>query len=271
MTDGALGTMLESLGVPLPPPLWSAGAIDTHPAVIAALHAAYADAGATVHTANTFRTSPTAAGDDAARLAFAAVALCRGAVPRDHRVAGSLAPVFDCWRPDLSPPDAYDRHRVTADLLARAGVDLILVETFAHPDEAVAATLAAAQTGLEVWTSLTPGFDGTLLSPAALAQAARRCADAGATRVLVNCLPAARATPWVEALAATGLAWGIQANGGAPEDGLTHGTPGSADRYARLAAAWRAHGASVIGGCCGTGPEHIRASCNMFHSTAHRP
>lgn len=263
--------MLEAWGVALPPPLWSAAAIDTHPALIAALHAAYADAGATVHTANTFRTSPTAAGHDAARLTSAAVALCRGAVPRDHRVAGSLAPVFDCWRPDLSPPDALDRHRVTAGLLAGTGVDLILVETFAHPDEAVAATRAAVETGLEVWASLTPGFDGSLLSPDALAQAARRCAFAGASRVLVNCLPAARAGAWVEALAATGLAWGVQANGGAVEDGFSHGTPGSAERYAALAANWRALGASVIGGCCGTGPAHIRALCNMFHSSVHRP
>lgn len=263
--------MLEALGIALPPPLWSAAAIDTHPDVIASLHAAYAAAGATVHTANTFRTSPTAAGDDAVRLTSAAVALCRGAVPRGHRVAGSLAPVFDCWRPDLSPSDALARHRLTARLLAGAGVDLILVETFAHPDEAVAATRAAVETGLEVWSSLTPGFDGALLAPPALAQASRRCVEAGASRALVNCLPAAHAEPWVEALAATGVPWGVQANGGAPEDGLTHGTPGSADRYAAIAAGWRAQGASVIGGCCGTGPEHIRALCNMFHSPVHRP
>jgi len=56
--DGALGTELARRGVPTPLPLWSAAAIDSAPQVLSAIHRDYAEAGATVHTANTFRTGP---------------------------------------------------------------------------------------------------------------------------------------------------------------------------------------------------------------------
>lgn len=259
LLDGAVGTLLEARGVLLPPPLWATAAVMTHPERLAAIHRDYARAGATVHTAATFRASPRAAGPLAADLARRAVAITRRAVPSDHRVAASLAPVEDCWHPERSPPDAAAQHAVTARLLADAGPDLLLVETFADPDEAVVATAAAVATGLPVWTSLTPGWDGRLLSPEALAHAARAAADAGAEVVCVNCLPAARASAWVEALAAVGVPWGVYANAGEPADGLGFRQRGAAAKYAERAASWLDMGAVVVGGCCGTGPAHIAA------------
>ena len=257
--DGAVGTVLSDLGIPTPAPLWSAAAVRDQPDVIAALHAAYAAAGATVHTAVTFRTAPASAGDASDALTRRAVGLARGAVPCGHRVAGSVAPIHDCWRPDLSPPDAGARHQRFAARLADAGCDLLLAETFTSPEEACAATVACAATGLPTWVALSPGFDGTLLRPEALAEAARRIADLGAEVVLVNCLPVADADRWVDALAATGLRWGVYANAGEPGDPHANGTLGAADRYADRLDAWVARGASVVGGCCGTSPSHIRA------------
>jgi S-methylmethionine-dependent homocysteine/selenocysteine methylase len=259
--DGPIGTMLEQRGVPTPAPLWSAAALRTHPEEIARLHRAYADAGATVHTAATFRTSPYVAGDDAAALTALAVQLARGSVPATHAVAGSLAPLEDCWRPERSPPDAGRWHRRTAALLADAGVDLILVETFANVDEAVAATQAASETGLPVWTALTPGPEGRLLLPERVGASAARVREAGAEVVLLNCLPAARAERWAKPLAAHGGRWGVYANAGPRADGMWHGDPGAAVRYAAFSEQWRTLGACVIGGCCFTGPDHIRAIC----------
>jgi S-methylmethionine-dependent homocysteine/selenocysteine methylase len=259
LLDGAVGTLLEARGLRLPPPLWATGAVMSHPERLTALHRSYARAGATVHTAATFRASSSAAGPAAADLAARAIAIVRGAIPTGQRVAASLAPVEDCWHPERSPPDAHAQHARTARLLADAGPDLLLVETFAHSGEAVAATAAAAATGLPVWTSLTPGWDGRLLSPAALADAARAVVDAGAEVVCVNCLPAARASAWVEALAAVGAPWGVYANAGEPADGLGYGQRGAAARYAALAASWLDMGAVVVGGCCGTGPAHVAA------------
>jgi S-methylmethionine-dependent homocysteine/selenocysteine methylase len=259
LLDGPIGTMLAHLGVPTPPPLWSASALQTHPQVIAQLHSDYAAAGATIHTAATFRTQPRHAGSRAAELTSRAVQLARDAVPSHHRVAGSMAPLEDCYRPDLSPPSSEDEHRVFAQLLARQGVDLLLVETFPNVVEALAATRAAKTTGLPVWTALTPGYEGRLMTPSTLAEGALLAMEAGAERVLVNCLPAAQAGPWVDALASTGIPWGIYANAGAPGDGLTHGQEGAPTRYAVLAKRWIQRGARVVGGCCGTGPEHISA------------
>lgn len=257
--DGAMGTLLERLGAPAPAPLWSAASVRDRPDLVAAVHAAYANAGATVHTAATFRTAPRSAGAASAALTRRAVALARGAVPGGHRVAGCIAPVEDCWSPHLSPPDAEGTHAAFARLLADSGCDLLLAETFTHVEEACAATRAAVSTGLPVWVALSPGFDGSCLSPEALARGALRVAAHGAERVLVNCLPVGAAGRWVEALAATGLAWGVYANAGQAGDPHSTGTPGAEVRYAEAAAGWVARGASVVGGCCGTSPAHIRA------------
>lgn len=257
LLDGPMGTMLAARGVPTPPPLWSAAALDTHPEVIASLHGAYAAAGATVHTAVTFRTQPRFVAARAPALTRQAVSLARAAVPHHHRVAGSLAPLADCYRPDLSPADPSAEHAVMAALLADAGADLILAETFPHVGECVAATTAAVATGLPVWASLTPGPQGDLLTPAALAEGARRLAGVGAEVVLVNCLPAARALPWVRALARTGLVFGVYANAGRRDEGLWWDQPGSADRWFAHATQWRTEGAEVLGACCGSGILHV--------------
>lgn len=243
LLDGAMGTELERR-VTLPSPAWSAHAVDHHPSLVQAVHRAYAAAGATVHTAATFRTSGTST--------TRAVELCRSSIQDHHRVAGSMAPVADCYRPDLAPRDALPHHRRSAMQLAEAGVDLLLVETFANPGEALAATQAAVATGLPTWSSLTPGFDGSLQSPDAVARAAAILYDAGATVVLVNCLPAPTAIRWLREVAALGGPWGVYANGRTSTD-LTPST------YADLAVTWADAGASIIGGCCYTRPSHIRA------------
>ncbi len=261
--DGALGTLLEARGVPTPAPLWSAWAVRGAPEALAAIHTEYATAGATVHTAATFRTTPRAAGGDADALTREAVAITRASVPHGHRVAGSLAPIEDCWHPERSPVDAYPLHLTQAERLAWSGVDLLLVETFANVRELVDAVAAARTTGLPVWASLSPGYDGSLLTPSALAVGALRAAGAGASVVLVNCLPAASAAAWVRALAGTGLPWGVYANAGPTEDGLQDGTPGADRRYAEHAARWLLQGAQVVGGCCGVGPAAIKAVADL--------
>lgn len=265
--DGPVGTELAARGVPTPLPGWSVDAIEAAPDVLAAIHADYAAAGATVHTTNTFRTRPDTAGKRWAELARRAVATCRHAVPRDHRVAGSLAPLADCYRPDRSPPHPYPQHVALAEVLADAGCDLLLCETFAHPGEALAAVRAARSTGLETWLALTAGPDGTLLTPSELADVGRRARDFGVDRVFVNCTAASRTLPYVEALVAAlpGLPVGAYANAGHPDEhvGWRSGPPGPA-RYLDHARRWIDAGATTIGGCCGTGPEHIRAIARSF-------
>lgn len=260
LLDGPVGTELARRGVPTPLPGWSVDAIHTHPEVISAIHSEYAMAGATVHSTNTFRTRERTAGPDWAGLAEKAVQLCRAAVPQGHRIAGSVAPIEDCYRPDLSPRRSEVEHARLADVLAQAGCDLLLCETFAHPGEALSAATACVQTGLPTWISLTAGPQGDLMTPDVMLDTAQRCVDVGAEGVLVNCVSATRTLALVRVLTRLEVRVGAYANAGRPDEriGWASGPPGP-ERYSALAMEWVEAGATLIGGCCGTGPGHIRA------------
>lgn len=264
--DGPVGTELLRRGVPTPLPLWSAAAIDAAPDVLAAIHRDYAMAGATVHTANTFRTTPWALRAvgreaDARRLTIRAVQIARDAVPQSQRIAGSLAPLEDCYTPSLSPSPPLAERALSdgAELLAEAGVDLILCETFPHPAEALLAVRAAARTGLPVWLSLTPGPSGDLLDDETVRRCAAESASAGAQIVLVNCGRPGRLTTAVAAIASLGVPTGAYGNVGTPCDlhGWRSEGPSAPAPYAATVRSWLESGASVVGGCCGTTPAHI--------------
>lgn len=252
--DGPMGTELAARGVPTPAPGWSAYALRSQPEVVAAIHADYARAGATVHRTNTFRTQPRIFGDAFRELVREAVELVRRAVPRG-RVAGSLAPIEDCYRPDLSPPADVARsgHRAMARALADAGCDLIVCETFPHAGEARIAVEEAARTGLETWAALTAGPDASLMTPAAMEEGARACVDVGASAVLVCCTAAEATLAYVERLVRIGVPLGAYANAGIPADAMRP------ERYAELAREWMFSGATIVGACCGTGPRHVAA------------
>lgn len=261
LLDGPMGTELTRRGVSTRLPQWSASALWDAPQVVAAIHRDYAAAGATVHTANTFRTTARAIGAEWARWAREAVSIARAAVPPGQRVAGSIAPLEDCYRPDLSPgggPAVEAEHRALAEVLAEAGCDLLLCETFPRADEALAAVRAARATGLETWLALTAGWEADLMSPEAMAEAARRAVDLGVAAVLVNCTPSAVTLRWVEAIAGAGVPFGAYANGGLAndEDGFTP-APDTPEEYAAEALGWAGVGATLLGGCCGTTPAHL--------------
>jgi S-methylmethionine-dependent homocysteine/selenocysteine methylase len=265
--DGPVGTELARRGVPLPAPAWSARALEVAPELVEAIHRDYVAAGAVVHTANTFRTKRRSVGDRWEELARRAVQIARRATesarssesglehPTRHlRVAGSIAPLEDCYRPDLSPGAASrDEHRELARVLADEGADLLLCETFPARVEAIVAVEEAARTGVETWAALLPmaGMD--------LRETARACIDAGARAVLVNCVAARAVQPLVEQLAGLGVPFGAYANAGAETDGIGWGADPEegARAYEELARGWIVAGATLVGGCCGTGPAHI--------------
>lgn len=250
-----------------PLPAWSALAIESDPDAIVAIHRDYAQAGADVHTANTFRAGPRTAGMRSLSLCKKAVELARRGALEGQRVAGSMAPLEDCYRPDLSPESPEAEHRVMAGHLVEAGCDLLLCETFPHGPEALAAVRAARSTGLETWLALTPGPEADLLTPLDLARIADQAGALGASHVLVNCVGVPHVGSYLEALLRVGLPVGVYANAGRPDDhiGWTVGPHGlGAQRYAEAAMAWVEAGASVVGGCCGTGPEHLEAVVRRY-------
>ena len=273
LLDGATGSELERRGVDIGLPLWSANAIINAPDVLREVHMAYLGAGAQAITTNTFRThrrslAKAGIGDRAVALTKAAVDIAQRA--RDETnprafVFGSVAPLEDCYSPDLAPDEATCRHEHTKLMttLIEASVDMVLIETMCSMREARAAIAAAQEVAPGKWGicfCLSPG--GTLLDGTGLSAIADVVADA--QYVGVNCVGASVLGDHVRSLrAALGPDMRIAAYGNvgfANEHGAWVSTDAvEPERFANYAMQWIDAGASIIGGCCGTTPATIAA------------
>jgi S-methylmethionine-dependent homocysteine/selenocysteine methylase len=285
LLDGGMGRELQFRGVALSERIWSAQGLITAPDVVRQIHTDYIEAGADIITTNTYGLIR----DDLARVGMAdrfaelnrlACRLARDAVDETWRsvwIAGSLPPLRGSFRPDLVGPHAkiLPCYREQARLLA-PHVDLFLCETMSSGAEAQAAAEAACETGKPVWVSWSLHEDesGRLRSDETINEAASLLADLPVCGLLVNCCSpksVTRAIPLLSAATTTAQRIGGYANtfhpipadwrldGDKATDGLLSlRNDLGPDAYADHAAQWLAAGATVIGGCCGTRPAHIR-------------
>lgn len=273
--DGATGTELERAGVSTGLPLWSTHALLEAPEAVSEIHARYLRAGAELITANTFRTQRRTlerVGLGAADRALTrqAVALARAAVD-EHKggssprwLAGSLPPLEDCYRPEQVPEASHlDReHGRQVELLAEAGVDLILVETMNSRVEALHASRAAARVGLPFAVGLISWEPGRLLSGDSLLETAEAVLDLGAAAVGVNCVPPSSLEASHRSLAGRGLPLLVSPNLGEPNDasGFSRSEDVTPAEFTRGLDAWLAEPTlRIVGGCCGTTPRHLAA------------
>ena len=275
LLDGATGTEIESRGNPCDPPLWSTRALLECPDQVRKIHRQYAEAGADIITANTFRTQRRTLkraeheypllGDQDAELTAQAVQLARaGAHAERGWVAGSVAPLEDCYQPGLvpDPVSLEEEHRRHADNLAQAGVDLILIETMNSRREAVAAARAAHATGLPFCVSFVVSSSGNLLSGESLEEAIHDLEPHSPAAVGINCLPAAFVDPGLLILQRSARRFGLHTNLGIPgaEDEQQHRSDCTPERFSRYVVRWAHSGAAWVGGCCGTTPAHTAAA-----------
>src|SRR5262249_8924435 len=107
-------------------------------------------------------------------------------------IAGSVAPLEDCYEPELAPGSetAFREHEEFIGWLVEAGVDFILIETMSTIQEAVAAARAAEPYGLPTFISWTCGRDGKILSGESIRQGIRMLEPYHPSAFLVNCTPA---------------------------------------------------------------------------------
>ncbi|MCX7834720.1 MAG: homocysteine S-methyltransferase family protein [bacterium] len=172
LLDGALGTELERRGCSLPIPLWSAYALMEHTDLVVKIHQDYVQAGCDVLTAATFRTAPYTFKKVGLSLHKAeyytnlAIQLARTATKltqRTVKVAGSVAPLEDCYQPERTPSNhtLFIEHQHHIENLVKSGCDVILIETMPTVREAIIATRIALQYNLPVWVSLQTNKDGT--------------------------------------------------------------------------------------------------------------
>jgi S-methylmethionine-dependent homocysteine/selenocysteine methylase len=234
------------------------------------IHRDYAAAGAEILTANTFRTQrrtleQAGLGARAAELTETALRLAREGAARAGRerevmIAGSDPPLEDCYRPDRVPDDAALAREHTEHVrnLRDAGADLVLIETINTVREGVAALRAAS--GLPCLVSFACGSRARLLSGESLRDAIRAVAPLKPLAVLVNCLPPSAVAPCLPVLREGGIPFGVYANLGEPAgEGSRRSEDMLPERFAATAEHWMRAGAQLVGGCCGTTPEHIAA------------
>jgi S-methylmethionine-dependent homocysteine/selenocysteine methylase len=187
-------------------------------------------------------------------------------------VLGSAPPLEDCFRPDLVPDEASlaREHGEHAANLAAAGVDAILLETMNTIREALAALRAARATRLPVLVSFVCWDGPRLLSGEMLREAVGAVRAEQPAAVLANCLPPSNVGACLAVLAEGGLPFGAYANLGAPLDerGRERSEECAPERFAAHAASWLAAGATLVGGCCGTTPAHIRSIEQQMRSKA---
>jgi S-methylmethionine-dependent homocysteine/selenocysteine methylase len=280
---GAMGTELQRRGYATLLPLWSAGANLEAPELVTRIHLDYLQAGADLSITNTFRTTPrcfakTGRADlarTALKQAVAAAKAARLAAGGASFIGGSMAPLEDCYTPDLVPDDDALRteHGLQAAWLAEEGVDFLLAETINAVREAAAMARAASATGLPFIVSFVAGADGRLLDGASLAEAVAATYVPGRIAVSLNCRTLAVLDGAYQSLRADYQGTvGLYANGGGRPDDAQGWvfTPNEDDVVAFVDSArrWRLQGARIIGGCCGTTPAYIRALRAMDETRA---
>jgi S-methylmethionine-dependent homocysteine/selenocysteine methylase len=282
--DGAMGTELQRRGVMTYLPEWSARALLTAPDLVRTIHEDYICAGADVITTNTFRTTTRALskvgiGERARELSQPAVQLAKDARHnsgngRRIRIAGSIAPLEDCYSPEMVPKEDGARleHEALATWLTESGVDLILIETMNTIAEARAALRAVKDTSdLEVWVSLACRADGKILSGESIRETVAALLPLEPSALLVNCTDSSSTTQAVaELVEHSTVPVGAYANMGRAESSLGWEfiDEFSPERYAACVEEWVHMGASIVGGCCGTTPSHIRALSDLKDALA---
>jgi homocysteine S-methyltransferase len=281
LLDGATGTELGRRGVDISPPLWSARALLSAPKELEQIHREYLEAGADAIITCTFRThrrtlSKLGIEHRTEELTHSAVEIARRArdeVNTNAKVLGSVAPLEDCYTPEHAPREdicRYEHDRMIRALI-EAGVDLIWIETMGTLREAEAAAGAARELASGMWAinflTQGEGRPGELVSGESLVDLLPTLHDAWS--VGVNCLPApeaAREIKLLRQLLPVGMRIACYANTGKQfsDDRWTKTDAESPERYAAYAGEWIDVGADIVGGCCGTNPETIRAVARLL-------
>jgi len=266
--DGAMGTMLYSKGISL------SHCFDqlnlTSSQLVKEVHLSYVKAGAEVLETNTFganrfRLQKFDLSDKVREINLAGACLAREVAGEDLYVAGSVGPLGVRVEPlgPTSLEEARQAFREQIAALVEGGVDLIIVETMVDMNEAHQALLAAREAGsLPVVVQMTVQDDGSTPTGTTPEDFARRLDEWGADILGLNCSvgPAALLEALERMAAVTDRKLSAQPNAGMPRTvegrNLYLCSP---DYMASYAARFIRTGARLVGGCCGTTPDHIRA------------
>jgi 5-methyltetrahydrofolate--homocysteine methyltransferase len=284
LADGAMGTMLMSTGLEHgeAPEEWNL----THPEKVRAVHRGYIQAGSNIILTNSFggnrfRLQRHGLHDRVSELNRAAAKLARAEADsalHPVAVAGSIGPSGELFEPMglLKFNQAHEGFAEQATALVEGGVDVLWIETMSDLQEMQAAVMGARDVSdLPVVTTLTFDTNGRTMMGVSPVQGLEAMRELGVTALGGNCgngpaeieevITAMHAADPSAVLVA-------KANAGIPEyengELCYSGTPDVMARYAQ-----RVHrlGARIIGGCCGTTPEHVRAMAQALENAYRGP
>jgi methionine synthase I (cobalamin-dependent) len=279
LADGAMGTMLMNAGLEHgdPPEEWNI----VHPDRVRAVHAAYIDAGSQIILTNSFggtryRLDLHGLQDRVTGLNRAAAEVARSAADAASRpvvVAGSMGPTGELIEPlgTLTPDDARSAFAEQAAALAAAGVDVLWIETMSDLREVQAAVEGVRSvTDLPIVTTMTFDTRGHTMMGVSPGQALEALREYHPLALGGNCGNGpAEIERVIEVMHAEDpdRVLVAKSNAGIPElvkgDIVYSGTPEVMADYARRV---RGLGARIIGACCGSTPEHVRAMARALSS-----
>ncbi len=266
--DGAIGTMIYEKGVYINQSFDNLNL--TNPRLIQDIHAEYVQAGCDVLETNTFganriNLAKYALADKAREINIAGARIAREAGGTGIMVAGSIGPLTTNVEPlgNVSRGDAGAAYREQAEALIEGGVDLLILETFGQMEMLEAAVEAVVRgKKVPVIAQLAVNDEGRMLFGTSLDQAVRYLNEADVDVIGLNCHvgPAPMLDLLKQLTQLTSKPISIQPNAGYPRVVSGRNIYMTTPEYlAEYAVRFLAAGASVIGGCCGTTPRHIKA------------
>jgi homocysteine S-methyltransferase len=280
--DGGLATQLEAQGCVIDNSLWSASVIESKPQAIVDAHRAYLDAGAEIIITASYQTT---AADLVARSVEIAIR-ARDEYSRDKPnqdrlplIAGSVGPYGAVMGGgaeytgdyDVGVEGLQDFHRSRLGILNDSGADLIACETIPSFDEAKVLCELLEDARHPAWISFSCRDESRISDGTPIADAAALFRDHPCVLAVgVNCTRPQFVTPLIGQLREVipEKAIVVYPNSGEDYDASSmtwSGTVTALD-WAKAAQQWADAGATIIGGCCRTGPEHIRAISEQANS-----
>lgn len=265
LLDGAMGTMLQRSGIPL-------GKVPealniTHPELVTSIHKSYIEAGADIVYANTFsanRYKLSHCPYSVRELVSAGIQNAKQACEGTHAlVALDIGPIGELLEPNgsLSFEDAYSMFQEMVEAGRDAGADLVVLETMTDLLEIKAALLAVKEhSSLPVFCTMTFEENGRTFAGVPVESAALTLTGLGADAIGINCsLGPKEILPLLRQMARfTHLPLIMKANAGLPDLNSQQYNI-SAQEFAAAAKEAVSLGVSILGGCCGTTPDYIRA------------
>jgi homocysteine S-methyltransferase len=284
LADGAMGTMLHARGVGFDKCFDELNL--TNPAAVADVHREYIESGAELIITNTFganryKLSKHGLQDDVAEINRAGVELAKRVVAASFKnvlIAGDVGPLGVRIAPygRVKLEEAREAFAEQVKALAEAGANVIIIETMSDLYEIQEAIKAAKEnSSLPIIASVTFTRDDRTLLGDDPAKVAHRLAAAGADVIGVNCSGGPsqllRILKQMRQAEPNSKFW-VKPNAGWPEQ--VSGRimyPADADYFGEYAVQFRQAGANIVGGCCGTTPQHIAVMKKALETTPSTP